>query len=157
MAEQQFVVFHLGKEPYAVDIHHVNSVTEPLAITEVPNTDPWMEGVINLRGGIIPIVNLKKRFKFSETTFGTDARIIIYQAPHGIIGYYVDEASRVIHIEDTDIDPTPAIIQGIDREFITGIGKVNGEIIILLNLNQMTEAIADKMPDDEILKNTEGI
>lgn len=142
MSEQQFVVFRLGRERYGADIRHISSISEPADITVVPNADSRIEGIINLRGDIIPLVNLKKQFNYADTQASEDSRIIIYRTENGVVGFHVDDASQVIHIDTADIDPTPEILRGTDREFIAGIGKVNGEIIILLDLDHLTDSIA---------------
>jgi len=134
MAEKQYVVFKLGNERYCADIANVGSITEFDMITKVPNTPPYIEGVINLRGEVIPIVSLKKRFNVSEANESEDARIIIITYDGKNIGFLVDDASQVIRIDDENIEATPAIIAGEDRKYISGVGKVDGAIVVLLDL-----------------------
>lgn len=134
MAEKQYVVFKLGNEKYCADIANVGSITEFDNITKVPNTPSYIEGVINLRGEVIPIVNLKKRFSVKDTEASQDARIIIITYDGKNIGFLVDDASQVLRIDDKDIEPTPAIIAGEDRKYISGVGKVDGAIVVLLDL-----------------------
>lgn len=134
MAEKQYVVFMLGKEKYCADIANVGSITEFDDITKVPNTPSYIEGVINLRGDVIPVVSLKKRFNVKEAVESQDARIIIMTYDGKNIGFLVDDASQVIRIDDENIEPTPAIIAGEDRKYISGIGKVDGTIVVLLDL-----------------------
>lgn len=134
MAEKQYVVFELGNEKYCADIANVGSITEFDNITKVPNTPSYIEGVINLRGEVIPIVNLKKRFSVKDTEASQDARIIIITYDGKNIGFLVDDASQVLRIDDKDIEPTPAIIAGEDRKYISGVGKVDGNIVVLLDL-----------------------
>ncbi len=134
MAEKQYVVFKLGNEKYCADIANVGSITEFDTITKVPNTPSYIEGVINLRGEVIPIVSLKKRFNVSEANESEDARIIIITYDGKNIGFLVDDASQVIRIDDENIEPTPAIIAGEDRKYISGVGKVDGAIVVLLDL-----------------------
>jgi purine-binding chemotaxis protein CheW len=134
MAEKQYVVFKLGNEKYCADIANVGSITEFDEITKVPNTPSYIEGVINLRGDVIPIVSLKKRFHVAETTEAVDARIIIITYDGKNIGFLVDDASQVLRIDDENIEPTPAIIAGEDRKYISGVGKVDGTIVVLLDL-----------------------
>lgn len=133
MTENQFVVFILGDERYGVDILNVSTISEYLDVTKVPDAPNYVEGIINLRGDIIPVINLKKRFNIAETSISEDTRIIIYSIEGVAIGFLVDEASQVLRIEDNQIEPTPAILKGQDREYISGVGKHEGEIIILLD------------------------
>lgn len=134
MAEKQYVVFKLGNEKYCADIANVGSITEFDVITKVPNSPAYIEGVINLRGEVIPIVSLKKRFNVKEAAESEDARIIIITYDGKNIGFLVDDASQVIRIDDENIEPTPAIIAGDDRKYISGVGKVDGTIVVLLDL-----------------------
>ncbi|MBN2897506.1 MAG: purine-binding chemotaxis protein CheW [Clostridia bacterium] len=134
MAEKQYVVFKLGNEKYCADIVNVGSITEFDTITKVPNTPSYIEGVINLRGEVIPIVSLKKRFNVTESQGLQDARIIIITHDGKNVGFLVDDASQVIRIDDENIEPTPAIIAGEDRKYISGVGKVDGAIVVLLDL-----------------------
>ena len=133
MTDNQFVVFVLGDEKYGVDILRVGTISEYLDITRVPDAPNYVEGLINLRGDIIPVVNLKKRFNIPETKVSEDTRIIIYSISGVDIGFIVDEASQVLRIDDENIDPTPAIIKGEGRDYISGVGKHDNEIIILLD------------------------
>jgi purine-binding chemotaxis protein CheW len=133
MTENQFVVFMLGDEKYGVDILNVSTISEYLEITKVPDAPVYVEGIINLRGDIIPVINLKKRFNIAETSISDDTRIIIYSIDGVAIGFLVDEASQVLRIDESQIEPTPAILKGADREYISGVGKHEGKIIILLD------------------------
>lgn len=137
MAENQFVIFRLGDEKYAVDILNVGGISEFREVTRVPNAPVFIDGIINLRGDIIPIVNLKKRFNIPERTVDSDTRIIINNIKGKDIGFIVDEASQVIKIDDADIEDAPDIIKGADRQYISGVGKVNDQIVILLNLEKI--------------------
>jgi len=133
MTENQFVVFMLGDEKYGVDILNVSTISEYLEITKVPDAPNYVEGIINLRGDIIPVINLKKRFSIAEKEISDETRIIIYSIEGVAIGFLVDEASQVMRINDEDVEPTPAILRGSDREYISGVGKQDGKIIIILD------------------------
>ncbi|MBN2795360.1 MAG: chemotaxis protein CheW [Clostridia bacterium] len=137
MTENQFVVFKLGEEKYGVDILNVSTISEYLEITRVPDAPKYVQGMINLRGDIIPVINLKKRFNIPETNVSDETRIIIYSIDGVAIGFLVDEASQVIRVDEKDIEPTPAILRGADREYISGVGKYNGQIIILLDFSKI--------------------
>lgn len=133
MTENQFVGFMLGDEKYGVDILNVSTISEYLDITKVPDAPAYVEGIINLRGDIIPVINLKKRFNIAETEISEETRIIIYTVEGVAIGFLVDEASQVLRVEADAIEPTPAILRGSDREYVSGVGKHEGKIIILLD------------------------
>lgn len=134
MSEKQFVIFKLGQQNYCVDIMNIGGITEYKGATKVPESPYFVEGVINLRGSIIPIINLKKRFSIPETIKAEDCRVVLYNLNGSEIGFLVDEANQVIKIDSQDIDPTPDIIKGEDKEYIDGVGKVGQEIVIVLDL-----------------------
>lgn len=134
MSEKQFVIFKLGQQNYCVDIMNIGGITEYKGATKVPESPYFVEGVINLRGNIIPIINLKKRFNIAETRKSEDCRVVLYNLNGSEIGFLVDEANQVIKIDSQDIDPTPDIIKGEDKEYIDGVGKVGQEIVIVLDL-----------------------
>lgn len=133
MTENQFVVFKLGEERYGVDILNVNTISELMDITKVPDAPNYVKGIINLRGDIIPVINLKSRFNIPETEIDEETRIIIYAIDGVLIGFLVDEASQVLRIDSKDIESTPVILRGGDREYISGVAKYENKIIILLD------------------------
>lgn len=134
MSEKQFVIFKLGEQKYCVDIMYVGGITEYKGATKVPEAPYFVEGVINLRGNIIPIINLKRRFSIPETRLAEDCRVVLYNLEGTDVGFLVDEANQVIKIDSEDIDPTPDILKGEDKEYIDGVGKVGQEIVIVLDL-----------------------
>lgn len=134
MNAKQYVVFKLANESYAVDIMNVSEITEPKQSTKVPNAPDFVEGIINLRGEVIPIIDLKKRFDIENNSKSTDKRIIVVNIENKNVGFMVDAADEVLTIDEKDIDPPSNIITKSDRQFITGIGKVGDRILIILDL-----------------------
>ena len=139
MSNKQYVVFKLSNESYAVDIMNVSEITEPKKNTKVPNAPDFVDGIINLRGEVIPIIDLKKRFDIvlKDNNTYKDKRIIVVNMDDKKIGFIVDTASEVLTINENDIDPPSNIIAGDDRQFITGIGKVEERILIILDLEKI--------------------
>jgi len=137
MAELQFVVFRLGKEEYGVNIMQVKEIVTYKEPTKVPNTPDFIEGIINLRGQIIPIVSLKKRFNISGELINDETRIIVMNLDSKQVGFIVDAASEVRTISEEDIENAPDIVAGIERKYITGIGKIGEKILILLDLDKL--------------------
>jgi len=127
----------LGNEKYGVDILNVATISEYLEITKVPDAPTYIEGIINLRGDIIPVVNLEKRFNIPVKEIDSESRIIIIKIQESHIGFLVDEASQVIRIDEESIDEAPEIIRGKDHDYIAGVGKYEGQIIILLDLEKV--------------------
>lgn len=150
MSEKQYVIFKLGTEEYGVDIMKVKEISEFKESTKVPNAPYFVDGIINLRGEIIPIINLKKRFKVSLGDINSDTRIIVININDRNVGFVVDEASQVLRIKDDEIDAAPEIIAGVERQYITGVGKVGEKIIILLDLEKiLTDEEKEKLGDME--------
>lgn len=137
MSEMQLVIFSLGKEEYGVDIMQVKEIVPYKEPVKMPNTLQFVEGIINLRGEIIPIVNLKKRFNISGEDIGDQTRVIVMSIDSKKVGFIVDDASEVITINSENIEPAPEIVAGIDRRYITGIGKVEERILIILDLDKL--------------------
>ena len=132
--EEHLVIFSLGKELYGVTIHSVESIIKIQAITEVPRTASYVLGVTNLRGTVVPVLDLRKRFslQFAETTPNT--RIIIINADGSKVGIVVDEVTEVLKVAQLSIQPPPPMATTIESAFISGIAKINGRLVILLDL-----------------------
>lgn len=133
MAQKQYVIFKLGDQAFGIDISSVREITVAKEATKVPNLGSFFEGIINMRGKIIPVVNLKKRLNIKGED-GKSNRIIISSLEEKEIGFLVDEASQVITLKEEDVDSPPEILGGGDKSYIVGIGRVDGEIIIMLDL-----------------------
>ncbi|WP_129596505.1 chemotaxis protein CheW [Anaerophilus nitritogenes] len=134
MAECQYVIFKLEGESYGVDIMNVKEITEYKQTVKVPNTPNFVDGIINLRGEIIPIINLKKRFHLEDIGIHSDTRVIVIHLKEKQVGFVVDEASQVLRITEENIEPAPDMIVGVDKKYITGVGKLEDKIVLLLDL-----------------------
>ncbi|MFZ5942569.1 MAG: chemotaxis protein CheW [Bacillota bacterium] len=137
MSEQQIVIFKLDKVEYGIGITQVNEIVKLQAITKIPNTPDYVEGVINLRGKVISIVDLKIRFKVAAKERNDDTRIIVVTVNDKTIGMIVDEVAEVIRINDSQIEDSASISVHISEEFIKGIAKIEDRLIILLNLEKV--------------------
>lgn len=137
MSEKQFVVFKLNNEEYGINIMNVKEIGPYKESVKIPNTPSFIEGIVNYRGSVIPIVNLRKRFNIGELEVGTNTRIIIINLNERQIGFIVDEASQTIRLSDGDIEPAPEIISSIDSRYIIGVGKKDERLIILIDLEKV--------------------
>ncbi|HEX3011074.1 MAG TPA: chemotaxis protein CheW [Syntrophomonadaceae bacterium] len=133
--EIQVVAFQLGKEEYAVDILNVQEIIGLLNITRVPRSDKYLEGVVNLRGNIIPVINLHTKFNLASAGDKDDKRIIVFQFEDVRAGIIVDEVSEVLRINTRDIET--ATYQSMDATMIKGIAKVGERLLILLDLQRI--------------------
>ena len=133
----QLVTFRLEKEEFGVDIQKVQEINRVNAITRVPNTPAFVEGVINLRGRIVPIVDLRKRLGFKHGCYGKMARVIIAELEGMEVGFIVDSVSEVLRISGGAIEPPPSLAAGIESEYILGVGRVDDRLVILLELKKI--------------------
>ena len=143
MAEQQLVVFGLGKEEFGIDISRVREIVRLQNITTIPQSMDFVEGIVNLRGQIVPIVDLCKRFLVADRSESVDAerRIIVVNMSGQNIGILVDGVSEILRIPDEAIEPTPPIVaSGVSSDFIRGVAKVEGRLIIFLDLDRIFSA-----------------
>lgn len=135
MSNIQVVVFKLNSEFYGIDILKVREIGPYIESTKVPNTPEFIEGIINFRGDIIPIINLRKIFMIEGGKDTKGTRIIIVNEGEKQLGIIVDEASEVLYINSEDIETAGDIVAGRSRRLVSGIGKVQDRIIMLLDLS----------------------
>ena len=133
----QVVSFHLGSEEYGVDISQVQEIIRMVEITHVPRAPHFMEGVINLRGQLIPIIDLRTRFGMQRTEHTKSTRIVVTEIGSKKVGIIVDSVSEVINIPIEQVEDAPDMIAGVGTEYIQGVGKVNDRLIILLDLTMV--------------------
>lgn len=134
--ELQIAVFHLTKEEYALPITKVKSIIKLLPITKLPNSPLFMEGIVNLRGEIIPIVDLRSRFNLPIYPNTEDSRMIIVDFNRQTIGIIVDNIAEVIRVPVSEIDIPPAAAK-LNTNYITGICKYNARLIALLDIDKV--------------------
>lgn len=136
--EEQLVVFQLGNETYGVDIAIVREIIRMQSITPVPRTPDFVEGVINLRGKVIPVIDLHKRFELPCGDETNDTRIIVVEVGEITVGMIVDSVSEVLRIASESIDPPPHVISsGVNTAYLRGVGKLEDRLIILLDLQKI--------------------
>jgi len=137
----QLVIFSLLGEEFGVSIHDVREIISNTQITPVPQAPSFVEGVINLRGQIIPVVDLRKRFNLEENDHKEDVKVVIIEVEDNILGLIVDSVSEVLNIPSDSINPPPALVaNGIGAEYIKGIGQYNDKMIILIDLQKVFSA-----------------
>jgi len=132
LKEIQMIIFNLGQEEYCVPITCVQEIIMPQKPTHIPKSPGWVEGVINLRGRIIPIIDGRKKFMIDAEKISNDSRIMVLDVNNEIIGLIVDAVEEVIHLNTKDIEPPP-IDMGEDSDFLWGVGKHQNRLLILIN------------------------
>ena len=133
----QLVGFMLGAEEYGVNIQSVQEINRTVEITRVPRTPDYVEGVVNLRGKVIPVVNLRKRFGLESIAHDKETRVVVMEIHEKIIGILVDAVSEVLRIPSSLIEPPPDIVTGVDSEYIEGVAKLQDRLLILLDLDKI--------------------
>lgn len=135
--DNKVIVFQLEDEEYAIPVDSVGSIERVLPITRVPRTAPYVKGVINLRGVVTPVIDLKQKLKNKPTTFDDETRIIIVNVKEVTVGLIVDSANDVIDIMRDKIEPSPETIGKEVKEFIEGVVKMHNRLFILLDLEKV--------------------
>ena len=135
--EQQIVVFELANEHYGVDIASVESIVKLQPITSIPQMPSYVGGVTNLRGNVLPVINLRKRFSLPVDGASKDNRIVVVSLNKTKVGMIVDAVSEVLPISDETIEPSPPLVTNVNSDFITGIAKLDHKLIILLDLSKV--------------------
>ncbi len=135
--ELQLVIFNLADEEYAIPIIQVHEIIKMPEITRIPGMPEFVEGVINLRGKITPVVDIRKRFKLAQKEFGEETRIIIVDVGSQTVGLTVDSVTEVLRLSIEAIDPVPSTIAKISSEYLRGIGKLKERLLIILDIEKM--------------------
>jgi purine-binding chemotaxis protein CheW len=135
--ELHIVGFRIGRETFGVPIAMVHEIVRVPDITAVPEAPDYVEGVINLRGKIVPVVDLRKRFGELEVRTTKKNRILVAEVDHKMVGLIVDAASEVIKIPESDVEPAPNVFEEGELNYVTGVGKLGGRLVILVDLNRI--------------------
>ncbi|MBE9527744.1 MAG: chemotaxis protein CheW [Proteobacteria bacterium] len=133
----QLVTFRLGNEEYSLDILSVQEIIRHMELTRVPKAPEFVDGVINLRGRVIPVLDLRKRFGLSADENTDDTRIIVVDISDKTVGFKVDAVSEVLRLPADTVEPPPSIVTDVDSEYIKGVGKIDGRLIILLDVTKI--------------------
>jgi purine-binding chemotaxis protein CheW len=136
---QEYLCFRVSDEIYGINIMDIKEIIKPREVTEVPHAPSFVSGIISLRGIIIPIIDMLDRLGLPSATVTGRERVIVVRHGEAFSGLLVDEIIQVVHITKDCLEAAPAVLEGIDRDFVNGIGRADGRMIILLNL----ETIAD--------------
>lgn len=157
--EVHIVGFQVGRETYGVPITSLHEIVRVPEITAVPDAPEYMEGVINLRGKIVSVIDLRKRFGEKQATPNRRNRILVVEHNGRLSGLIVDSASEVLKIPTSDIEPPPAAFQEGGLNCVTGLGKYRGRLIVLLDMNKLLSrdvAQKDASSENRALTKTEA-
>ena len=138
--ELHIVGFQIGRETYGVPIASLHEIVRVTEITSVPDAPEYIEGVINLRGKIVSVIDLRKRFGEKQAAISRKNRILVVETAGRLTGLIVDSASDVLKIPAEDVEPPPAVFQEGGLNCVTGLGKYKNRLIILLDINKLLQA-----------------
>jgi purine-binding chemotaxis protein CheW len=133
----QLVSFHLADETFGVEITKVREINLMCDITHVPQSPPFVKGLINLRSNVIPVVDLRTLFGLPENELDSDSRIMVMQVGPRIIGIIVDGVDEVLRISNKDIAPAPATVSGLGNEYLEGLVRLEERLLILLDIEKV--------------------
>jgi purine-binding chemotaxis protein CheW len=137
--EEKYLTFTIGEEEFGLNIRNVTEIVGIQKITELPDVPEYIKGVINLRGKVIPVIDMRLRFALDEREYDERTCIIVVDVNGQSVGLIVDTVSEVLDISQDQIDPPPHMVDDDSNEFIEGIGRVESEVKILLNITKVVK------------------
>lgn len=151
MSSISYIVFMLNNEEYGIEISYAQEILRiPNQMTRIPNMPSHVEGVINLRDNVIPVIDLKKRFGFEQTNQCLDSRLLIVNLDNSVLAIIVDDVSEIINIEEDSIEQLNSVISQIGKNSLKGIGKIDKRLILLVDaLKLKTEVIENSFELEE--------
>lgn len=138
----QLVSFHVGGEEFGLDILRVQEIIRIQQLTRVPNSPAFVDGVINLRGKVIPVIALRKRFGLENLAHDKQTRIVVVEVRGTVLGFIVDSVSEVLRIPADTVEPPPRLGK-VKREYVSGVGKLDNRLLILLDVDRLLEESED--------------
>lgn len=150
----QLISFVVGEEEYGLGILKVKEVIRIREITRIPKAPTFVKGIINLRGDVIPIIDLREKFGLNQKEYTSMTRVIVVEVEGKLIGMVVDAVSQVIRVPSDQIEPPPPVVGGLSEEYIKGVGKIGERLIILLNIKKILTT-EEKLELDKIERLTE--
>ncbi len=134
--DAQFVIFRIGDDIYGADIYNINEIIFPKLPTKMPNNPDFIEGVIEYRGIMVPVLDLKKRFNLGASSFTDQTRLVVAEVEEELVAFSVDEVVEILRLEEGNIKEAPEMTK-IDKKYIKGVGKADDRLIVLLDLSKV--------------------
>jgi purine-binding chemotaxis protein CheW len=138
-ASVELLCFRVANEEYAISIMNIKEIIKPREVTEVPRVPAFVRGILSLRGNIIPIFDMRVRLGLPVAQASERERIVVVKRLSGFCGVLVDQVVQVVRIAESGIEPPPVVLEGIDRDFVQGIGRVAGRMLILLDMEKVLD------------------
>jgi len=148
----QLVSFRLGQEEFGIDILKVQEINRMVEITKVPQAPHYCEGVINLRGKVIPVVDLRKKFDMETAEWDKNTRIIVCDVNGNVVGLIVDAVEEVLRVQSSTIEPPPEIITSAACDYIKGVAKMEKRLLIFLDITKIANELNENMENMETVE-----
>ncbi len=156
--EIKVVCFRLGLDTYALDIMRVREIVKPQKLSGLPEAPSFVEGVINLRGSIIPVVDLRKKFGFSEIGYSGECRLLITVVAHQLVGLIVDAVTEVVTIPIRDLRPPPSVVRVSGYRYLIGVCLVKEVMVMLVNLDKVFgSTVPNELPGFSAMQGTSDL
>lgn len=143
MSERQLVVFSIDDKLYGIEIAHVSSIEKPSEMHSIPNTPEFIEGLMNLRGKVYTVFNLRERFGISDKAFDEETKIIMVNKGSSTIGFIIDKVNEIINVNEKDISNLPDVLDNLKNKFVNSVVTIGEKTICLLDLDK-TFTISDE-------------
>ncbi len=137
----QLVSFKLGQEEFGIDIQKVQEINRMVEITKIPQAPHYCEGVINLRGKVIPVIDLRKKFDMDIEEWTKNTRIVVCEDGDNIVGMIVDAVEEVLRIPSSTIEPAPGLVASVGTDYINGVAKIDERLLIFLNISRIVSEV----------------
>jgi len=142
---RQYLAFNLGSEEYALDISHISEIIKIREFTDIPRSPEFLLGIISLRGVVVPVFDLRRRFRLGESVMLNSSRIVVCRHDDVTVGLLVDCINQVVSLADETIEPPPTVLSGFDRDMVLGVGRYQERMLILLNLQSVLDIDSSQM------------
>lgn len=136
---RQYLAFNLGDEEYALDIGQISEIIKLREFTDIPRAPLYVLGIISLRGVVVPVFDLRLRLNLGQSELLATSRIVVCQNEEMTVGLLVDNINQVVNLVEDEIEPPPGVLSGLDREMVSGIGRFQGRMIILLHIDSVLD------------------
>ena len=143
-SSRQYLAFHLCNEEYALDIRRISEIIKVREFTDIPRAPEFVLGIISLRGVVVPVFDLRCRLNLGRSEMTSASRIVVCQLDDVTVGFLVDSINQVVNLADAEVEPPPGVLAGLDREMVSGIGRYQGRMIIILNLHSALNVKQDE-------------
>lgn len=148
--EEHVVIFRLADEFYALDIQSVQEIVRMQTITSIPGSDPWVEGITNLRGRVVPVIDLRRRCGVATNEHTSETRIVVVGSPSGMVGFIVDAVSEVLRIPADQVELPNSIVSVAENTYLRGVAKLNDRLVSLMDLESVLPSIAAESEPEAI-------